>query len=270
MCSPTTGSRLTLATRLTRVWWTSPSRIWRCTGAGVCMTAVRDMRRPNQWPDEAAQPSIAGFRATIEAFMRHSRHASETLMRAMALVLGQPESYFSDVLGFGREPHIRMKIVRYPDESEVLQTDLNLVFHSIAGGNALFYYDNAGCARRLTQPRCWRVAAAPGLASARIATTASSPPSSRTASVRGIPATTARHRRQADCRRRWQTAHGWTQRPSQAPWSSTSAKCWRRRRAARPASAGPARLTSCRPVQGHAAPRADQHVGSVARPACVD
>ena len=40
-------------------------------------------------------------------------------MRAMALVLGQKEDYFHSELGFGDEPHVRMKVFT-PDQTNSL------------------------------------------------------------------------------------------------------------------------------------------------------
>ena len=61
-----------------------------------------------------------GFRETTEGFMRDMRRISLSLMEAMAEALSLPASYFTEHLGLGDEPHIRFKIVRYPDVSEVI------------------------------------------------------------------------------------------------------------------------------------------------------
>ena len=80
--------------------------------------------------------------------MSESQRVSLTLMRAMALVLGQPEDYFAASLGFGAEPHIRMKILRYPDESEVLgaggQRGYGVGPHKDYGFLAILIQDSVG------------------------------------------------------------------------------------------------------------------------------
>ena len=62
----------------------------------------------------------SGFRATTESFLGDMRRISLTLMEAMAEALALPAAYFTEHLGLGAEPHIRFKIVRYPDVSEVV------------------------------------------------------------------------------------------------------------------------------------------------------
>ncbi|ALJ21090.1 oxidoreductase [Microbacterium sp. No. 7] len=68
---------------------------------------------PNLWP--AAQP---GLRAVVEEWQDHLKGVARTLLRAWALSLGAPESYFDDHFG---EPSTLLKIVRYPGKEEPSQ-----------------------------------------------------------------------------------------------------------------------------------------------------
>lgn len=61
---------------------------------------------PNLWP--AAQP---GLRDVVDEWQEHLTGVARTLLRAWALALGAPESYFDDHFG---EPSTLLKIVRYP------------------------------------------------------------------------------------------------------------------------------------------------------------
>ncbi|MBU4464448.1 MAG: isopenicillin N synthase family oxygenase [Actinobacteria bacterium] len=65
---------------------------------------------PNLWPK--AQPEL---RAITEEWQEHLAGVSRKLLRAWALTLGAPESYFDEHFG---EPSTLLKIVRYPGSRE--------------------------------------------------------------------------------------------------------------------------------------------------------
>jgi len=61
---------------------------------------------PNLWPDALPQ-----LRAVVEEWQEHLAGVSRRLLRAWALALGAPESYFDEHFG---DPATLLKIVRYP------------------------------------------------------------------------------------------------------------------------------------------------------------
>lgn len=65
---------------------------------------------PNLWPD--AQPEL---RDVVEEWQEHLAGVARKLLRAWALALGAPESYFDEHFG---EPSTLLKIVRYPGKED--------------------------------------------------------------------------------------------------------------------------------------------------------
>ncbi|WP_088318158.1 isopenicillin N synthase family oxygenase [Kineosporia sp. R_H_3] len=65
------------------------------------------MRGPNLWP--AALP---GLRAAVEPWVAQMQTTGTTLMRALALALGQPAEFFAPIVD--PRPDFRLKIIRYP------------------------------------------------------------------------------------------------------------------------------------------------------------
>ncbi|WP_137846034.1 2-oxoglutarate and iron-dependent oxygenase domain-containing protein [Microbacterium sp. 2FI] len=65
---------------------------------------------PNLWP--SAQPEL---REVAEEWVEHLSGVSRKLLRAWALALGAPESYFDEHFG---EPQTLLKIVRYPGKDD--------------------------------------------------------------------------------------------------------------------------------------------------------
>lgn len=65
---------------------------------------------PNLWP--AAQPEL---REVATAWQQHLHKVARTLLRAWALALGAPETYFDEHFG---EPSTLLKIVRYPGKDD--------------------------------------------------------------------------------------------------------------------------------------------------------
>lgn len=67
--------------------------------------AYLGLKGPNQWPD------VPGFKDTIKEYMNACCEIAKTLMRAVAISLDLDENHFAT---FEKEPHVRMKVVRYP------------------------------------------------------------------------------------------------------------------------------------------------------------
>jgi isopenicillin N synthase-like dioxygenase len=67
--------------------------------------AYLGLKGPNQWPD------VPGFKDTILEYMNTCCEIAKTLMRAVAISLDLDENHFAT---FEHEPHVRMKVVRYP------------------------------------------------------------------------------------------------------------------------------------------------------------
>ncbi|KAI8582064.1 hypothetical protein K450DRAFT_278450 [Umbelopsis ramanniana AG] len=67
--------------------------------------AYLGLKGPNQWPD------VPGFKDTIKEYMNACCEIAKTLMRAVAISLDLGENHFAK---FEHEPHVRMKVVRYP------------------------------------------------------------------------------------------------------------------------------------------------------------
>jgi isopenicillin N synthase-like dioxygenase len=65
---------------------------------------------PNLWPE--AQPEL---REVADEWVAHLSGVSRKLLRAWALALGAPESYFDEHFG---EPQTLLKIVRYPGKAD--------------------------------------------------------------------------------------------------------------------------------------------------------
>ncbi|GAA5033512.1 isopenicillin N synthase family dioxygenase [Microbacterium fluvii] len=65
---------------------------------------------PNLWPD--AQPEL---REVVTEWQEHLAGVARRLLRAWALALGAPESYFDEHFG---EPSTLLKIVRYPGKDD--------------------------------------------------------------------------------------------------------------------------------------------------------
>jgi isopenicillin N synthase-like dioxygenase len=83
--------------------------------------AYERLHGPNQWPSNSLNPAWGSeFKAIVLEYMQHLQQLSDRLLRALGLALQQSEEYLLHY--FEQEPHVRMKLVRYPGLSEAAQS----------------------------------------------------------------------------------------------------------------------------------------------------
>lgn len=101
------------------------------------------LQGPNQWP--AALPDL---RAAILAWMERMQRVAAELARALAESLGLDRTAFDDA--FNPNPHLLLKLIRYPGRSEVdgqgvgIHKDsgfLTFVLQDDRGGSGLQFFD---------------------------------------------------------------------------------------------------------------------------------
>jgi isopenicillin N synthase-like dioxygenase len=69
------------------------------------------LRGPNQWP-----PALPDLRPTVVAWMDEMARLGDTVLRALALGLGQEADYFDQFMH--PDPEVLVKIIRYPGRAE--------------------------------------------------------------------------------------------------------------------------------------------------------
>lgn len=84
------------------------------------------LRGPNQWP-----ASIPSMSATIGKWMEQLQPVGLALMRALAVGLGQGDTYFDNKMT--PEPYTRVKIIRYPAQPEHGGSGQGLGLHNDTG-----------------------------------------------------------------------------------------------------------------------------------------
>ncbi len=95
------------------------------------------LRGPNQWP--AALPEL---RETVIEWMEAMHSLASSLMRAVALALGQPADRFAAAMY--PNPYTRLKIIRYPAQRSNLDTGQGLGLHQDSGLLSLVLQDGVG------------------------------------------------------------------------------------------------------------------------------
>ena len=84
------------------------------------------LRGPNQWP-----PRLPGMHDTVVAWMQAMQPLGESIMRALALGLGQPMGCFDTSIT--PNPYSRLKVIRYPAQSKSTDTGQGLGLHHDSG-----------------------------------------------------------------------------------------------------------------------------------------
>lgn len=99
---------------------------------------------PNQWPDEAAHPAIAGFRACCERYAREAEALVRRLLRCCERALALPEGHFD---ASTRAPTCTLRLLHYPPQPESrppLPGQLGCGAHTDWGALTLLAQDDAG------------------------------------------------------------------------------------------------------------------------------
>lgn len=91
---------------------------------------------PNQWP-----ASLPGLREAVLAWQAEADRVSREVLRALAVALGQEESYFDR--WFDDEAHSHLKVVRYPGRGDA-PDDQGVGAHKDYGFLALLLQDDLG------------------------------------------------------------------------------------------------------------------------------
>ncbi|WP_037495346.1 isopenicillin N synthase family dioxygenase [Solirubrobacter soli] len=94
------------------------------------------LRGPNLWPE-----GLPEFRTVVSEYNAAVEAAGHTLMRAVALALGQSADHFDDLVD---PPEVLTKIIRYPAPSETFSTDQGVGAHTDAGFLTLLHQDTVG------------------------------------------------------------------------------------------------------------------------------
>lgn len=94
------------------------------------------LRGPNLWP-----PALPGLRVAVEPWLDRMQALGTTLMRALAVALGQPAGHFDPIVQ--PRPEFRLKVIRYP-ASEHEDDDQGLGAHRDAGFLSMILQDDVG------------------------------------------------------------------------------------------------------------------------------
>jgi len=95
------------------------------------------VRGPNQWPD-----SVPAMRSTVTAWMDQMAELGAAVLRAIALVLGQPPEFFVPITEPG--PEVLVKIIRYPAQDEERDTGQGVGLHHDSGLVSFITQDAVG------------------------------------------------------------------------------------------------------------------------------
>jgi isopenicillin N synthase-like dioxygenase len=95
------------------------------------------LRGPNQWP--AALPRL---RTVLEAWMAEMEQLGRTLLRALALALGQPREHFTPLVT--PRPEVLVKLIRYPARDPGQTDGQGVGDHRDTGFLSFVHQDDAG------------------------------------------------------------------------------------------------------------------------------
>ncbi len=95
------------------------------------------LRGPNQWPVQ-----VPGLKAAVLPWLEQMRTLAITLMRALAVGLGQDAGRFDDAITGA--PYPRVKIIRYPAQPAVGGTPQGLGLHHDSGLLSFILQDDVG------------------------------------------------------------------------------------------------------------------------------
>jgi isopenicillin N synthase-like dioxygenase len=95
------------------------------------------VRGPNQWPD-----SVPAMRPIVTGWMEEMSHVGAAVLRAIALVLGQPADHFE--LTTEPNPEVLVKIIRYPAQDERSDTGQGVGLHNDSGLLSFIMQDDVG------------------------------------------------------------------------------------------------------------------------------
>jgi isopenicillin N synthase-like dioxygenase len=99
--------------------------------------AWRRLRGPNQWPQALPQ-----MKPTVLAWMAAMDRVGLTILRALALGLGQRIDHFDDVVRPRSDPHL--KIIRYPPQPRDTNADQGVGMHHDSGLVSFVLQDDVG------------------------------------------------------------------------------------------------------------------------------
>lgn len=95
------------------------------------------VRGPNQWP-----PSVPEMQPTVTTWMEQMAVVGATILRAIALGLGQPAEFFEPVTS--PNPETLVKIIRYPAQDSAHDTGQGVGLHHDSGLLSFILQDDVG------------------------------------------------------------------------------------------------------------------------------
>ena len=97
----------------------------------------RRLRGPNQWPE-----NLPALRDAVVAWMAAMDRVGLTVLRALAVGLGQPINHFDDVVLPRGDPHL--KLIRYPGQAVDAESDQGVGMHHDSGLVSFVLQDPVG------------------------------------------------------------------------------------------------------------------------------
>ena len=94
------------------------------------------LRGPNLWP-----PALPALRPAVEPWLARMQALGTTVMRGLAVALGQPGGHFDPIVE--PRPEFRLKVIRYP-ASQAPDDDQGLGAHRDAGFLSMILQDDVG------------------------------------------------------------------------------------------------------------------------------
>ena len=95
------------------------------------------LRGPNQWP-----PSLPTMKPAVLSWMEQMDALGLTMLRALALGLGQPMDHFDP--GFVPDSDVHLKIIRYPAQDTAADTGQGVGLHHDSGLLSFILQDDVG------------------------------------------------------------------------------------------------------------------------------
>jgi isopenicillin N synthase-like dioxygenase len=112
------------------------------------------LRGPNLWPAQLPE-----FRTIVTRWNHELEQVGQTLLRAVAVALGQPIEHFDGAVS---PPEILTKIIRYPPPSEDFPTDQGVGAHTDGGFLTFVHQDSVGGLEAEVHGEWVRIPARPG------------------------------------------------------------------------------------------------------------